>query len=40
MAKDVSDPSNQARLGLYIVCGVTISGLVLLMIAGILRIVR
>jgi methyl-accepting chemotaxis protein len=33
MAKDVSDPSNQARVGLYIVCGVTISGLVLLMVA-------
>lgn len=33
MAKDVSDASNQARLGLYIVVGVTISGLVLLMIA-------
>ncbi|HEX3125868.1 MAG TPA: methyl-accepting chemotaxis protein [Thermoanaerobaculia bacterium] len=33
MAKDVSDPGNQARLGLYIVCGVTISGLALLMIA-------
>jgi methyl-accepting chemotaxis protein len=31
--KDVSDPSHQARLGLYIVCGVTASGLVLLMIA-------
>ncbi len=30
--KDVSDPSHQARLGLYIVCGVTVSGLVLLMI--------
>jgi methyl-accepting chemotaxis protein len=33
MAKDVSDPSNQARVGLYIVCGVTLSGLVLLMVA-------
>jgi methyl-accepting chemotaxis protein len=33
MAKDVSDPSSQARVGLYIVCGVTLSGLVLLMIA-------
>jgi methyl-accepting chemotaxis protein len=33
MAKDVSDPSNQARVGLYIVCGVTLSGLVLLLIA-------
>jgi methyl-accepting chemotaxis protein len=33
MVKDVSDPSNQARVGLYIVCGVTLSGLVLLMFA-------
>jgi methyl-accepting chemotaxis protein len=31
--KDVSDPSHRARLGLYIVCGVTVSGLVLLLIA-------
>ncbi len=33
MAKDVSDANSQARLGLYIVCGVTIAGLVLLMVA-------
>ncbi len=33
MPKNVTDPGNQARLGLYIVCGVTLSGLMLLMVA-------
>ncbi|MES1241702.1 MAG: hypothetical protein ABUT39_08795, partial [Acidobacteriota bacterium] len=33
MVKDVSDPSNQARVGRYIVCGIAASGLLLLMVA-------
>ncbi|MES1211351.1 MAG: hypothetical protein ABUL63_03350, partial [Acidobacteriota bacterium] len=33
LAKNASNPGNQARLGLYIVCGITLSGLILLMVA-------